>query len=238
MRNVRLIVCVVIASVISACETIPSFDGNAEPSGKNFAAASTIGSQMSRRDVSALSSVFLAAIEKSEAGVAHSWRGPSARGQITPRAFKAGNLLFNPDDLLDFRPGLRLSRAFETDLGEFVLTRNSNVRTGPSTDSAVVEILSSGTGVKVIGRTVGAPWMLVAIDGQILGFVFEDLMVRRPGTELELAGGPTRRPFLCREFDQSVSVRGQTDRWSGVACDKGNGWELLGYEENAPTRLF
>ncbi len=224
---------------MASCASVPTFGGGGGSATKdNYASGSALGTSLSGRDADALNEAFVAALEGNAAGARKTWRGPSASGAITPGARRAGNLKADPNELMEFRPGLKLSHLYETDLGEFVLVRNSNVRYGPSTSETVAEVLPSGTGVEVIGRVSGEPWMLIAIDGVISGFVFEDLMIRRPGTELELAGGPTRRPRLCRSFAQTLTVDGRTDRWSGVACDAGAGWVLSGPAENAPTRLF
>ncbi len=223
---------------LASCAGGPGLGGAGARSAGSYASGSTLGASLSGRDVAALNEAFVEALDKTPAGGRATWSGPGASGAITPGARRAGNLRADPNELLEFRPGLKLSHLYETDLGDFVLTRNSNVRYGPSTDEKVAEVLPSGTGVEVIGRVVGEPWMLIARDGVISGFVFEDLMVRRPGTELELAGGPTRRPRLCRSFAQTLSVDGRTDRWSGVACDAGSGWVLSAPARNSPTRLF
>ncbi|MEO0879056.1 MAG: SH3 domain-containing protein [Pseudomonadota bacterium] len=231
-------------ALIAGCGTSGGFAGIG---GKiNYAEGSALSAEMSGRDVEALYDTFLEAMEQGAAGDAARWTGASASGAVTPGPRQVGNLLADPSALIDFRPGLFLSHAYETELGEYVVTRNSNVRFGPSTETRIAEQLDSGTGVEVIGRVVGEPWMLVAIDGEIRGFVYEKLMVRRPGLELDLAGGPTRRPHLCRAFEQTIRVAGRSDRWSGVACDKagdkssdgGDGWRLRRPEEGAPVRLY
>ena len=230
----RLMCAVGALAMGSACATGSSLSGETGAR-VNYASGSPLGAQLSRSEENALQAAFVSAMEDGEA---KSWRENATTGSIEPGAQQVGNLRFDPAALMAFRPGLRLSRAFETDLGDFVLTRNANVRFGPSTEYKVAETLSSGDGVEVVGKVVDAPWMLVAIDNEVRGFVFEDLMVRRPGTELELAGGPTRRPLLCRTFQQSMTVRGVVDQWTGVACKEESGWRLPPPVEGAPTRLF
>ena len=78
-------------------------------------------------------------------------------------------------------------------MGLYVLTRNSNIRLGPGTDHKIAEVLPSGAGVDVVGRVVDKEWMLVASEGSIRGYVHQNLLIKAPGTELELAGGPNRR---------------------------------------------
>ena len=238
MTLIKIAISLGALTLISACANNPSFGPVGGNSSVNYAASSDLGAALPGREAAALQTAFVDAMDNGSAGQKTSWRGKDASGAVTPGALKVGNLRYDPKQLLDFRPGLKLSRQFETDLGEFVLTRNSNVRYGPSTDDKAVEILPSGTGVDVVGKVIGAPWMLVAVDDTVIGFVYEDLMVRRPGTELELAGGPTRTPLLCREFTQSLTYAGRTDRWSGAACKGDGGWTVLAPDENAPTRLY
>ncbi|MEL7487511.1 MAG: SH3 domain-containing protein [Pseudomonadota bacterium] len=221
-------------ALAGACSTTAPLVGG-DDARVNYAAGSPLGAQIDRGQARALAAAFVAAMD---GGDATDWRDGDASGAVRPGVQKVGNLRFDPAALLDFEPGLRLSRSFETDLGEFVLTRNANVRYGPSTDYDVVETLDSGDGVEVVGRVVDAPWMLIAIDQKVRGFVYEELMVRRPGSELELAGGPTRRPLLCRPFEQTMTVAGVKDQWTGVACKEEGGWRLPPPVEGAPTRLF
>lgn len=204
----------------------------------NFAAGSRLADTMSGRDVAALHEVFLTAIERGETGATRQWSSGSFQGSVTPGQYLVGNLKPDPATLLPVRGRLELNHAFQTEQGLHALTRNANLRAGPSTDAPVLATLDAGTGVDVVGKLVGQPWMLVAIDGAIRGYVHDSLMIKQPGRELELAGGPTRRAHFCRAFSQSLSAYGQTDRWDGAACDRGEGWRLEPRPENEPERLF
>ncbi len=219
---------------LGGCVSADNFGGGRD----NYAAGSSLSGQLGGREVGALEKAFLTAMNDNEPGDAVSWRGGAASGKVIPGRRKAGNLRSDPSELLDFRPGLFLSQKFETELGEYVLTRKSNIRYGPSTETKVAEVLPSGAGVEVVGRVIGEPWMLIAVNGEIRGFIFDKLLVKRPGTELTLAGGPTRRPRLCRAFDQEMRIYGRSDRWSGAACVEGRGWRLLPPRQDAPTALF
>ncbi|MHA7873414.1 MAG: SH3 domain-containing protein, partial [Hyphococcus sp.] len=120
-----------------------------------------------------------------------------------------------------------LDPVMETDLGLYVATRNANVRIGPGTAYAVAEMLDAGAGVEVVGRVVDKSWMLVAVDGVVRGYVFQDLLIKAPGAELELAGGPQRSPRLCRAYAQRLEMEGARDAWKGAACVDGAGWRVL-----------
>ena len=225
------------AVALSACASDP-FLGSAPASGVNYAAGSALADQLTKRDLAALYPVFLTAMEKAADGEPQRWSSATVQGEVTPGAHKVGNLREDPNELIAFRPGLFLSHRYETALGQYVMTRNGNVRFGPSTETQVAQTLRSGDGVDVVGKVVGAPWMLVAVNDQIIGFVYESLLTPRPGRDLTLAGGPTRKPFLCREFYQTMSIGARADRWGGAACDHGGGWRLVGPTPNAPARLF
>ena len=223
-----------IALALSGCVSASNFGG----AGANYAAGSSLSDQLGGRELSALETAFLSAMNDKQPGEEVSWRGGAASGKVIAGRHKAGNLRADPSQLIAFRPGLFLSQKYETELGEYVLTRKSNIRYGPSTETKVAEVLQSGAGVEVVGRVIGEPWMLIAVDGEIRGFIFDKLLVRRPGTELTLAGGPTRRPTLCRAFTQQMRIYARSDRWSGAACLLGRNWRLLPPPPAAPTALF
>jgi len=192
----------------------------------NYAAGSPLGAQLPDRDAAALSGVFLSAMESGKTGAGQRWSNGGARGEIVPGAYAIANLKNDPDLRLAARDGLDLSHPMETGQGLFVMVRNSNVRSGPSTQRRIVEVLPSGVGVDVAGKIVGQPWMLIAVDGRVIGYVHENLLIRAPGAALELAGGPRRVPKRCREFTQRLSMFGQSDEWRGAACEENGAWRL------------
>ena len=237
----RLTTFALVAAALSACETIPFVGGDEADADVNYAAGSPLGAMLSDRDEIALENAFLAAIESSEA---QSWRGPRGAGAVTPAGWSLGNLKPDPTARIPAaRPDLDLSPVMETDLGLYALTRNSNVRTGPGTEHAVAQTLPSGAGVDVVGKTVDGDWALVAADGAVRGYIYSKLMIKAPGTELELAGGPRRQAVLCREFVQRLSVRGERDQWQGAACREDGEWRLAPREvkpgeEGGPALLL
>ncbi|GAB4518195.1 MAG: hypothetical protein Kow00133_03060 [Amphiplicatus sp.] len=223
-------------ALTAACETGSIYGSGG--GGVNFAVGSTLAGALSGRDVEALYPAFVSAMEAGETGNGVSWRGAEASGVVTPGRYLIGNLKSDPSEMLPLGAAVSLADPMEIELGLHALTSNANVRAGPSLEARVLEQLPAGTGVDVVGKVAGKPWMLVALDGQVRGYIHESLMIKAPGAELMLAGGPTRRPHPCRAFEQSLSVDGRTDRWSGVACDRGAGWRVEPAPENAPTRLF
>lgn len=225
MRLTRLTILSLGALTISACSSIPFLDDDLSGGGGGaYAGGSTLAPLLSGEDARALDQAFLSAMETGEP---QTWRGPRASGVVTPDTYALGNLKANPRETIPAaRADLDLDPVLETDLGLYVLTRNSNVRTGPGTGYKVAETLASGSGVDVVGRTDDGSWMLVAADGVVRGYVYRRLMIKAPGTELELAGGPRRQARLCRKFAQRMEARGQRDQWRGAACLEDSAWRL------------
>lgn len=226
MDGIRLTILAVGAIVLSACESLPLIGGEFPSSGsENFSGGSRLAANLSPSDARMLDAAF---VEAMELGAPKSWRGSRAAGAVTPAGWSLGNLRADPDIRTPAaRANLSLDPIFETELGLYVLTRNANVRLGPGTQHGVAETLPSGAGVEIVGRTVRDDWMLVSYDGAVRGYVSENLMIKAPGTELELAGGPRRRAALCREFVQRLSLGGERDEWTGAACrDVSGGWRL------------
>jgi len=216
--------------LLAACATGPSGGG---PERINYAAQSRLGSSLPGSAREALAPTFIEAMARGQKGVGVGWGTGPANGVVIPGDFRVGNLRPDPRTLLPVDAGLDLAYSFETELGLHALTGNANLRAGPSTEARVLAMLEGGTGIDVIGKTVGRPFYLVAIGGRVKGYVHESLAKKAPGTELDLAGGPIRRAALCRDYQQTLTLFGDTDRWSGVACDRGEGWRL---EPADPTR--
>lgn len=212
------------ALLLAACGTGPSIKGGGDRI--NYAAESRLGSGLPASARAALAPAFVEAMERGQKGVGVSWGTGPANGTVVPGEFRVGNLKPDPRTLLPVDPGLDLDYSFETERGLHALTGNANLRAGPSADARVLATLEGGTAVDAVGKTVGRPFYLIAIGGRIKGYVHESLAKKAPGTELDLAGGPVRRPALCREFQQTLSLFGDSDRWSGVACNRGEGWRL------------
>jgi len=208
---------------VNACSSLPGTDGFGSRS-EDFAAGSRLSTLLTTRDRDGLAKAMVIAVESGEQ---KPWRGPTATGVVMPHGYALAGLKSNETIRLGAaRSDFDLNHVMETELGAYVLTRNSNLRTGPGTDRSIIEVLPSGTGVDLVGALINLEWGLIAIDGQVRGFVHRNLLVKAPGTELELAGGPQRRAVLCREFTQRMRVNDQIDEWEGAACQSLNGWAL------------
>lgn len=226
---------------ISACASGPgewrqTDDAARRSASISFAADSSLAGQLNRQDREALSVAFIDAMSNPEEGKPFAWTGGNAKGQVSAGEFLMANVLPDPQEVLGMRGGISVSYMLETEQGEHVLLKNSNVRLGPSTERTIAETLPSGTGVEGIGLVQNEPWMMIAINNQVRGYVHKSLLEKAPGADrLELAGGPLRKPYLCREFTQNLAVGSQKDRWQGMACDFGEGWELAA--QGGPTLL-
>ncbi len=219
----RLTFAIAAAFGLGACSSLPSM-GDLRGGSGNYADGSLVESNLSGSDRAALAAAFTAAMDTGET---RNWRGGRAVGVVTPGGYALANLQADPNARIGAARGdFDLAHVMETEMGLYVLTRNSNIRTGPGTDNPIAEVLPSGAGVDVVGQVTSNGWMLVAVDDQVRGYISPKLLIKAPGTELELAGGPRRRPILCREFSQRIVIFSQRDEWTGAACNDGVGWRL------------
>lgn len=229
------IAALVAALSLSACAGGAGIDFGG---GENYAAASLLGAELPPSETRALEPAFLQAVEKGAPGERFDWRGGASFGWVKAREACVGNLKSDPNDCPPAPDGLDLGETFETEQGLYALTRTANVRLGASTDHPVRAKLPSGTPVIVVGKVVGKPWMLVETEGRIAGYVHESLMIKAPGTELDLAGGPRRQPTACRGYEQRLSFNGRSDLWEGVACREGGRWVVKERPRDEPVKLF
>ena len=221
MAFIRFLTLISAAAVLAGCSSLPSMGGGATQT-QDYAAGSALGDRLS---YSARSALGEAAVSAAQSGEAQRWRAGGAAGVVMPGAYSLANLKPDPRQRIPMaRADIDTAHVMETELGLYALTRNSNIRTGPGTDNSVAEVLPSGAGVDVVGRTAQGEWLLVAVDGVIRGFVFHTLAIKAPGTELALAGGPRRRPIRCREVTQRLLIETEQDEWKSALCHDGVNW--------------
>ena len=205
---------------------------------RNYAALSQLGAELLAADVRALAPAFEQAMDAGAAGERFDWKGEAASGWVKARDARLGNLKADDADRPAMPAGLFIDETFETEQGLYALTRNANARLGPSTEHSILEQMISGTGVTVVGKVVGKPWMLVEADGRIRGYVHDSLMIKAPGTELELAGGPRKSAVYCRGYEQRLVIGGRSDVFEGVACREDGRWVVKAPPSGEPEKLF
>jgi surface antigen len=228
------------AALIAAALSISASASTGGPAGEtgNYAAMSPLGAGLARADAGALAPAFRQAMDAGAAGERFDWKGAGAFGWVKAREARLGNLKADPQDRPAMPSGLVIDENYETEQGLYALTRNANARLGPSTDHPILEQLISGSGVTVIGKVVGKPWMLVEADGRVRGYIHDSLMIKAPGTELDLAGGPRKAAAFCRAYEQRLSFGARSDMWEGVACREDGRWVLKPPPPEAPVKLF
>jgi hypothetical protein len=231
----RPVIAVAAAFSLAACSGLPGLDAVGVGGGANYAAASSLGAGLAGRDLAALAPVFEQAVENGKPGERYDWRGPAASGWVRAGDRLVGELKADAGDRPPLDPGIDIAGTFDTELGLYAVSRTANVRIGPGTEHATRGQLEAGAPVIVVGRLVGAPWMLVESKGRVVGYVHESLLVRQPGSEFTLAGGPRRKAQLCRAYEQRLVVGSQSDVFSGVACRDGRDWRLAPPADDAAS---
>lgn len=221
------------AMTLAACASTGGGGGS-----QNYAALSPLGAELASSDARALAPAFQQAMEAGAAGERFDWKGAGAFGWVKAREARIGNLKADDNDRPVMPAGLVIDEMYETEQGLYALTRNANARLGPSTDHPILKQLVSGTGVIVIGKVVGKPWMLAETEGRVAGYIHDSLMIKAPGTELELAGGPRKPATFCRSYEQRLSLGGRSDLWEGVACREDGRWVLKAPPPDEPEKLF
>ncbi|MEQ8936901.1 MAG: SH3 domain-containing protein [Amphiplicatus sp.] len=209
------------ASLLASCSTLSS------PQSQHLQyplIGVEISADWSRGDLAAHRAAFLSSVN-APAGKIIEWVGDSAHGSVT---VKEARLVLSPD-----KPsgnpapeGLRIGGDMEMDLGVHVIRSNANVRLGPSTEDKVVATLKAGSRVDVIGRLVREPWALVAQNGRIRGYVFDELMARPQGATSRLAGAVLATPVYCRSLVQTVEREGVSSESDDLACKGEGDWFL------------
>jgi len=127
-------------------------------------------------------------------------------------------------------PGLDTSFVLEPAQGEYTVNGGGvNVRLGPSLQGRKADKLGRGMVVDALGRESKNNWLLVARRGVVLGYVYAPLLESRGGDDLMLAGGSSRRPVMCRDFEQNVTMpNGVKDAWENSACRaRDGGWRVV-----------
>lgn len=210
--------------LLAACSTISLSQA---PAVYNPFLDSGIAAGWPSGDIEAHRVAFMTALD-APSGEKVEWAGERARGSI---AANEARIVLTADEP-EGKPapvGLRTIGAMEMNLGIHVLMSNANLRLGPSTDDAVVTTLKAGTRVDVVGRLVRAPWALVAQNGRVRGYVFDELITQPAGAVSRLAGAALGTPVYCRSVEQMASVGETASEWRSIACKAPDGWRVTAH---------
>lgn len=110
---------------------------------------------------------------------------------------------------------------------------NSNLRGGPGTDYAIMDTLRAGETVQVVGRVVGADWLMVSRDGVGRGFVFANLLNPAAPTAADGARTASTAEIAgvreCSVLEQTVRTRdGESETMRARACRDASGqWVVM-----------
>lgn len=196
-----------------------------------IAYGSTYGSQLTFSDIGYMSDAFIGAMA-ADVGTSRVWANgrTGARGEVIAGEAFLENVDYARGRRLRAPVGLETRWMLEPAQGDYTTTTNTNVRLGASTSSLLAGTLPEGSVVEAIGAAQDAPWMLVARNGEVIGYMHTDFLEQREGGDLLLAGGAPRQPMYCRSYEQSLSLRnGPSDRWRGDACQTSFGtWQVQG----------
>ena len=111
--------------------------------------------------------------------------------------------------------------------GNYVTTKNANVRLGASPSAMVSETLNAGTKLRAYGYDRAGDWYLVGAPDAVLGYVSGQLLSATGGGDPVLAGGSPKRPRLCRDVNLSLTTQdARSDSWTSFVCQTETGWEV------------
>jgi len=218
LRKLKILGLILWAPILAACETT-GFGGAA-----NLVPKQGLFQTLTGSDRAVAAEAINAGLMSSSAKPVN-WRNPETghAGVVRPGEAlvsglsESGTIYVGPG-------GLTLPNSLETALGNYELTRNANIRLGPSTDFQRITTLDKGTELSGMGRDAKTGWYLVARDGTIVGFVSDTLVKESRSGMSFLAGGPTVKARYCRTFGHDLILRdGRKDNATQTVCRRGTG---------------
>jgi surface antigen len=187
-----------------------------------------VGRRLSQNDRAGIANTTQHALDTGET---QAWRNPDS-GVYTrvsvdeARPSSARSLRSKPDEV----PALELVNAYYT------ADANVNVRSGPSTDYAIVHTLRRGERVPVIGKVEATDWYMIAEGGSGSGFLYAPLVARsdaQPDSQNAIreamARGEEPKRYVadtrqCRHITQKVTLpNGKKSAHDFTACRQPDG---------------
>lgn len=243
------------AGLLAGCETMGEFGATATDTvGGWYDSAKTaitssdrdyiarqVGDDLSEEDAAAISRAVAKALERSPAGRKVTWQNSKtgASATLTPgdtslekRKIKAAmrkGVVVTPNMVL-------IARGYQA-------ARNANLRAGPGTGYKVVGGLAKGERLSALGAVGKGDWILVALDGEVVGYVYAPLVAPDPKARAELReAGSGAEPrsgknlvvetltvsTSCRTMDYTVrTAQGDPTQDAFQACKASDGaWEI------------
>jgi len=180
------------------------------------AAGSYVGCRMQSTDQARAQEALRLALDQ---GATQSWSNPQtgAAGRIDVISNSYGPPLLGSS--LRFNSGVQTLASYDAMGGqEYYAPGNVNLRSGPSTRTAVVGRLSSGERFDALGSVDGGSWILVGRNGYAAGYVAASVV--RPSGQAPAAS--------CRVIETTTSTRGyaaQTQRYNACRDARGE-WDV------------
>jgi len=204
--------------------------------------ARQVGGDLAKADAEAMDREGAKALDQGTSGKAIEWRNPDTGVQVV---FVPGDPVLEERQMSAvLKDGVVQPKDLEVIGAVYQSRHNANVRAAPGIENAVVGRLSSGEPFTAVGRTRSLAWILVAKDGQIVGYVYEPLVTPLPAADPvpELreaaivqgkngettASGTILAATPCRNLSYDVVTGdGQRARAELRACKAGDGaWEI------------
>lgn len=122
----------------------------------------------------------------------------------------------------------------------YQVNKTSNVRSGPGTDYKVLETMSSGTTVDVIGKVQDRPWMMVGFNNTGRGFMHSSRLQQLSVAQQKIKNKTTETPAAeivekkitsrrtCRTVKQIITLENGSEKVEEItACQGPNGWKTI-----------
>ena len=193
------------AGLLSGCETVSemaSATGDTVGGWYQSAKQSVIGSDRSyigrqvgdgldEADAVSISKESAKALEGSPAGKTVKWRNPKtgASAKITPGETVMEKRKIQTARKKGVAPASSLLLIGKT----YQAKKNANLRAGPGTQHPVVGGLAEGERMTAVGKVTSGDWIMVSMNGKVIGYVFESLVTpsKKQSPDLREAGdGP------------------------------------------------
>lgn len=170
-------------------------------------------------------------------GNSSQWTNPetgvsgSAKVKDVSTSVKQAEVLVLKDKVQEIPP-------LELDGGVYTVNTGSNLRGGPGTDYKVVDKLSAGSEVDVVGKVEGQPWYMLADAGVAKGFIHSSL-VTPTGRLSEITNVASSQPGVekvqvstrvtCKTIEQQVTTaEGKSASQTVRACQNSDGSWAIG----------